>query len=72
MNKQEYLQTKIDYFKDFRYLHEDVSDEICEACDRAIMYLEKVIEDMEEVPEEEYEIASLQRRDDEEASRGQY
>lgn len=68
----DYLQTKIDYFKDFRYLHEDVNDEVCTACDKAIEYLEKVIEDLEESTDEEYQEAAQQRADDLEASRGQY
>lgn len=55
MKEIEYLQTKIDYLKDTRYLHEDVSDTVCEALDLAIEYLEKKIEELQEPTEREYQ-----------------
>lgn len=50
----EYLQTKIDFFKDTRYLHEDVNDDVCIACDKAISYLETVIINLQEPSIDDY------------------
>ena len=68
----EYIQRKVDYFKAFRGLHEDMNEDVCIACDMAIEHLERVIEKLNEPTEEQYEEASLQRRDDNEAREGMY
>ena len=64
MTSIEYLQTKIQYLKDFRYLHEDVNDTVCEALDLAIEYLEKKIEEMEEPEYQEKARARLDTLED--------
>ncbi len=55
MTTIEYLQTKIDYLTQIRYLHEDVSDTVCEALDLAIQYIEQRIIELEQPTEEEYQ-----------------